>query len=71
MSKQSAGRRHLRVGDSDFDFNSGFDGNGSDLLDDLGRRMKIDHALVNTHLEPGVGGVEERERKRSYLERRR
>jgi len=49
----SAGKgRRLRVGDGDFDFYAGFDGDGSNLFDDLRWRMKVDHALVNAHLEP-------------------
>merc|ERR1711872_563300 len=42
----------LRIGDSDFDFYAGFDGDGGDLLDDLRWRVEIDHALVDAHLEP-------------------
>merc|ERR1719325_261579 len=40
-----------------FNLYSWFDGDRGDLLDDLGRRMKIDHALVDSHLEaiPGFG----------------
>ena len=34
-----------------FNLYSWFDGDRGDLLDDLGRRMKIDHALVDSHLQ--------------------
>ena len=42
----------LGVGDGDLNFYTGFDGDRRDLLDDLGWRVKIDHALVNSHLKP-------------------
>merc|ERR1711872_65125 len=47
----------LRIGDGDFDFYAGFDGDGGDLLDDLRWRVEIDHALVDAHLEsiPSLG----------------
>merc|ERR1719187_237522 len=44
--------RHSRVGDGDLDFDSGFDGDGGDLLHDFRRRVKVNHALVNPHLKP-------------------
>merc|ERR1712198_32661 len=42
----------LRVGDGNLDLDARFDGDGGDLLDNLRRRVKIDDALVDTHLEP-------------------
>ena len=45
----------LRIGDSDFDFYAGFDGDGGDLLDDLGGRVQVDDPLVDPHLEPVPG----------------
>ena len=43
--------------DGDFDFHTGFDGDGSDLLDDFRGGNQIDQALVDTHFEaiPGLG----------------
>jgi hypothetical protein len=38
------------VGDGDLNFYTGFDGDGSDLLHDLGRGVEIDDALVDAHL---------------------
>ncbi len=42
----------LRVGDGDLDLHSGLDGDGGDLLDNLARRVQVDDALMDTHLEP-------------------
>ena len=43
---------NLRVGDGDLDLYSGLDGDGGDLLDDLGGGVQVDDALVDAHLEP-------------------
>merc|ERR1719370_2123874 len=45
------------VGDCHLNLHAGLDVDGSDLLDDLGRRVQVDHALVDSHLElvPGLG----------------
>jgi len=47
----------LSVGDGDLNLHTGLDGDGGDLLDDLGWRVEIDDALVDPHLEsvPGLG----------------
>lgn len=47
----------LVVLDGDFDINSGFDGDGSDLLDGVSRSLQVDQTLVDAHFEaiPGVG----------------
>ena len=47
----------LSVVDGDINFNPGFDRNAGDLLDDIGRSVKIDQTLVDAHFEaiPGVG----------------
>ena len=44
-------------GNGDLDLNSGLERDRGDLLDDLGRRGKVDEALVDAHLEavPGLG----------------
>lgn len=49
--------RCLLVGDGDLDLHSGLDGDGGDLLDDLGGGVQVDEPLVDPHLElvPGVG----------------
>lgn len=49
--------RRLRIGDGDLDLYTGLDVDRRDLLDDLGRRVQIDDALVDAHLEtiPGLG----------------
>ena len=41
----------LSVGNGDLNLYTGFDGDGCDLLHDLGRGVKVDHALVDAHLE--------------------
>lgn len=41
----------LRIGDSDLDLYAGLDVDRRDLLDDLGRRVQVDDALVDAHLE--------------------
>jgi len=43
--------------EEDLNFHTGLDADAGDLLHDLGGRVKVDHALVNAHLEPvpGVG----------------
>ncbi len=43
--------------DGDLDLNSGLERDGGDLLNDLGRRVKVDEALVDAHLKvvPGLG----------------
>merc|ERR1719192_742174 len=48
----------LSVSDGDLNLYTGFDGDGSDLLDDLGGGVKVDHPLVDPQLEPvpGLGG---------------
>lgn len=47
------------VSDGDLDLNSGLDGDGSDLLDDLRGGVEVEDALVDAHLEavPGVGSL--------------
>ena len=49
----------LSVSDGDLDLHTRFDGDGGDLLDDLGGRVKVDHALVDAHLEavPRLGAL--------------
>src|SRR5262245_56287994 len=44
------------VGDGDLDLHPRLDADGCDLLDDLGRRVQVDDALVDAHLEvvPGL-----------------
>lgn len=46
----------------DLDLNVGLDGDGSDLLHGLWRRVQVDDALVHTHLPtiPGVGSLSAR-----------
>merc|ERR1711865_797329 len=41
----------LDVRDRDLDLHARLDGDARDLLDDLRRRVQIDQALVDTHLE--------------------
>jgi hypothetical protein len=36
--------------DGDFDLDTGFDGDGSDLLDDLRGRVQVNETLVDTEL---------------------
>ena len=47
----------LSVSNGNLDLHSGFDGDGSDLLDNLGGRVQVNHTLVDAHLEtiPGLG----------------
>merc|ERR1712079_682522 len=45
----------LSVSDGDLDLYTWFDGDGSDLLDDLGGGVKVDHPLVDPQLEPVPG----------------
>ena len=47
----------LSVSDGNLDLYTWFDGDGSDLLDDLGGGVKVDHPLVDPQLEsvPGLG----------------
>ena len=47
----------LSVSDGNLDLYTGFDGDGSDLLDDLGGGVEVDHPLVDPQLEsvPGLG----------------
>ena len=40
----------LSIGNGDLNFYTGFDGDAGDLLHDLGREVKVDHALVDVHL---------------------
>jgi len=47
----------LSVGDGDLNLETGFDGDGGDLLDDLVRRVEIDDALVDPYLK-SVQGIE-------------
>merc|ERR1711914_55156 len=42
----------LSVSDGDLNLHTGFDGDGSDLLDDLGGGVEVDHPLVDPQLEP-------------------
>merc|ERR1719385_75364 len=42
----------LSVSDGDLNLYTGFDGDGSDLLDDLGGGVEVDHPLVDPQLEP-------------------
>jgi hypothetical protein len=44
---------------SHFDVHAGLDADGSDLLDNLGRGVEINDALVDAHLEPvpGLGAL--------------
>ena len=46
----------LSVVDGNIDLNTSFDGDAGDLLDDIGRSVQIDQALVDAHFEtiPGV-----------------
>lgn len=48
--------KRLGIGNGDLDLYTGLDVDGRDLLDDLGRRVQIDDALVDAHLEaiPGL-----------------
>ena len=50
---------HLSVGDGDLNLDSGLDGDGGDLLDDLRGGVQVDHPLVDPHLEPvpGLGSL--------------
>lgn len=47
------------VGDGDLHLDSGLDGDGRDLLDDLRGGVQVQDALVDAHLEavPGVGSL--------------
>lgn len=47
------------LSNGDFDLNSGFNGDGGDLLNNLGGRVQIDQTLVDSHLETveGLGTV--------------
>merc|ERR1712111_177642 len=45
----------LSVSDGDLDLHTWFDGDGSDLLDDLGGGVEVDHPLVDPQLEPVPG----------------
>lgn len=38
------------VSDGDLHLHAGLDADGGDLLDDLGRAVQVDQALVNAHL---------------------
>merc|ERR1719192_727928 len=51
----------LSVSDGDLNLYTGFDGDGSDLLDDLGGGVKVDHPLVDPQLEPvpGLGSLDQ------------
>jgi len=53
------GASDLSVSDGDLDLHTGFDGDGGDLLDDLGGGVQVDDALVDAHLEPvpGLGAL--------------
>merc|ERR1711863_77969 len=54
---RTEGVKYLCVGDGDLDLHTWFDGDGGDLLDDLGGRVQVDDPLVDPHLEaiPGLG----------------
>merc|ERR1712141_769551 len=54
---RTEGVKYLCVGDGDLNLHTWFDGDGGDLLDDLGGRVQVDDALVDPHLEaiPGLG----------------
>ena len=56
-----AGKSNLErgVGDGDLNLDSRLDGDGSDLLHDLGGGVQVQDALVDAHLEavPGVGSL--------------
>lgn len=41
----------ILVGLGDFDINSGLDGDGGDLTEQVSRRVEIDQALVDAHLK--------------------
>ena len=47
------------LSNGNFNFNSGFNGDGSDLLDNFRRRVQVNQALVNLHLKlvKGFGTV--------------
>merc|ERR1719378_1507612 len=45
----------LSVSDGDLNLHTGFDGDGSDLFDDLGGGVEVDHPLVDPQLEPVPG----------------
>merc|ERR1719295_1191021 len=45
----------LSVSDGDLNLHTGFDGDRSDLLDDLGGGVEVDHPLVDPQLEPVPG----------------
>ncbi|KAG1080411.1 hypothetical protein G6F42_023365 [Rhizopus arrhizus] len=47
------------LGNGDLNLNSGFNGDGGDLLNDLRGRVQVDQTLVNSHLETieGLGTV--------------
>merc|ERR1719211_373948 len=45
----------LSVSDGDLYLYTGFDGDGSDLLDDLGGGVQVDDPLVDSQLEPVPG----------------
>ena len=57
----------LSVGNGDLNLYTGFDGDGGDLLHDLGRGVKVNHVLVDAHLEsiPGLGTLSTGLRKQS------
>jgi hypothetical protein len=44
-------RTVFTLSNGDLDFNSGFDGDGSDLLDNLGGRVQVNQTLVDSHFE--------------------
>merc|ERR1712029_501493 len=53
------GSRFLSVSDGDLNLHTWLDGDGSDLLDDLGGGVEVDHPLVDPQLEPvpGLGAL--------------
>ena len=55
FEKKILHKRFLSIGDGNLDLHTGLDGDGSDLLDDLGGGVKIDDPLVDPHLEPVPG----------------
>merc|ERR1712038_462148 len=59
---RTEGVKYLCVGDGDLDLHTWFDGDGGDLLDDLGGRVQVDDPLVVPHLEtiPGLGTLSAR-----------
>ena len=55
--RQSKKENNLRVGDGDFDLDTRFNRDGSDLLDHIRRAEEINHSLVHPKFEsvPCVG----------------